>query len=68
MCFKLAKEGASIAVAGNVLSDCHKTVASLKEVSGDHKASFYPIEVDVSNSGEVTSLFSSLASKYAGNI
>ena len=68
VCQQLAREGASVAVAGNILSDCKGTVLALREESGSSDASFHPIEVDVSDSEQVSCLFSSVTSKFNGNL
>ena len=63
MCQLFAKEGASVAVVGNNLSTIEETVCNLRDIAkkeGHIAATFHPIEVDVSNSGHVDSLFSSL--------
>ena len=67
MCQQLAREGASVAVAGNNLSDCEETVSTIRAESGSFDASFHPVEVDVSDSHQVSRLFSSIASKFTGN-
>ena len=67
MCQQLAREGASVAVAGNILSDCQETVSSLTAMSGSSgAASFLPLEVDVSDSSQVAQLFSLITSKFSG--
>ena len=63
MCQLFAKEGASVAVVGNNLSTIEETVCNLRDIAmkeGHITATFHPFEVDVSNSGHVDSLFSSL--------
>ncbi|CAI8050669.1 Estradiol 17-beta-dehydrogenase 8 [Geodia barretti] len=66
VCQQLAREGASVAVAGNNLSDCEETVSTIRAESGSFDASFHPVEVDVSDSHQVSRLFSSIASKFTG--
>ena len=66
MCQQLAREGASVAVAGNILSDCQETVSALQTESGSSGASFHPVEVDISDSGQVSHLLSVLANKFTG--
>ena len=67
VCKLLAKEGASVAVAGNILSDCNETVAIIKEDSGHSTASCHPFEVDVCDSGQVSALFAALGRHFTGN-
>lgn len=62
-----AREGASVAVVGNIQSDNEETVRLLKEIAKDngHEGStFIPFEVDVSISAQVTALFDSLESSF----
>lgn len=66
VCQQLAREGASVAVAGNILSDCKETVASLRDLSTGSEATFHPLEVDVSDSKQVSRLFTSLSNSFTG--
>lgn len=56
ICQALAREGASVAVAGNEMSPVKETVTILKDTSGHSNAKFLPYEVDVSKSDQVSSL------------
>lgn len=62
-----AREGASVAVVGNIQSENKETVRLLKEIAekNGHKGSkFIPFEVDVSISTQVNSLFDSLEKSF----
>ena len=68
VCQVFAREGASVAVAGNILSDIKETARGLEDVARSHghtDAQFIPLEVDVSSSVQVQSLFGSLTSSFA---
>ena len=74
VCQQLAREGASVAVAGNILSDCQETVSHLQSLPGSTTTSssnsvptFHPMEVDVSCASQVTQLFQSMARNFTGN-
>lgn len=62
-----AREGASVAVVGNIPSENEETVRLLKDIAqktGHVGSKFIPIEVDVSVSAQVNALFSSLESSF----
>lgn len=70
VCQLLAREGASVAVAGNVLSHAQETTEQLQEIAQSHghkEASFGAFEVDVSSSEQVQSLFGSLSRSFSGS-
>lgn len=63
ICHVLAREGASVAVAGNELAYVEETVTSLKEVAaqnGFSNSQFHGYELDVTQMPQVTSLVESL--------
>ena len=62
-----AREGASVAVVGNIQSENEETVRLLKDIAtknGQEGSKFIPFEVDVSISAQVNSLFSSLETSF----
>ena len=66
-CEIFAREGASVAVVGNIPADNEETVRLLKEVAeknGHTGSKFIPFEVDVSVSSQVDALFGSLESSF----
>jgi NAD(P)-dependent dehydrogenase (short-subunit alcohol dehydrogenase family) len=66
-CEIFAREGASVAVVGNVQSDNEETVQLLKDTAkrnGHVGSKFIPFEVDVSVSSQVNAFFSSLGSSF----
>ena len=67
MCEVFAREGASVAVVGNISSENEETVGLLKDIaqrSGHVGSKFIPFDVDVSVSAQVKALFSSLESSF----
>ena len=63
-----AKEGASVAVAGNILSDVEETVESLQEIArsqGHSDTIFCPIEVDVTSSEQVKSVIDAIPKMFS---
>ena len=66
-CEIFAREGASVAVVGNIQTDNEETVRLLKEVAeknGHVGSKFIPFEVDVSDSSQVDALIGSLESSF----
>ena len=67
VCEVFAREGASVAVVGNVPSENEETVRLLKDIAqknGHVGSKFIPFEVDVSVSEQVNKLFDSLESSF----
>ena len=67
MCRLFAKEGASVAVAGNGIAAVEETVKTLQVTAreaGHTDSSFHAFEVDVTSSKQVSSLFASLVEKF----
>ena len=67
VCEVFAREGASVAVVGNIPAENEGTVKLLKDIAQNngHVASkFIPFEVDVSISSQVNNLFDSLESSF----
>lgn len=70
ICQALAKEGASVAVAGNELGPLQETTVALREVAtekGFSNSQFHPFEVDVSRSEQVDRLIESISSVFPAN-
>ena len=70
ICQALAKEGASVAVAGNKLEPAQETTHTLREIAkekGFSESQFRAFEVDVSQSGQVDQLIESVSSTFPGN-
>ena len=70
-CEVFAREGASVAVVGNIQSDNEETVRLLREVAeknGLVGSKFIPFEVDVSVSTQVVALFDSLESSFGEDL
>ena len=66
-CEIFAREGASVAVVGNIQSDNEETIRLLKDIAeknGHVGSKFIPFEVDVSVSSQVDTLISSLESSF----
>ena len=71
VCEVFAREGASVAVVGNIPSENEETVRLLKEIAkknGHVGSKFIPFEVDVSISSQVIALFSSLESSFGQDL
>ena len=67
VCEVFAREGASVAVVGNIPAENEETVRLLKDIAkknGYTRSKFIPFEVDVSDSSQVNALFSSLESSF----
>ena len=70
-CEVFAREGASVAVVGNIQSDNEETVRILTEVAqknGQVESKFVPFEVDVSVASQVNALFDSLGASFGGDL
>ncbi len=65
-CEVFAREGASVAVVGNIPAENEETVRLLKDIAknGHTGSKFIPFEVDVSVSSQVNALFGSLESSF----
>ena len=71
VCEVFAREGASVAVVGNIQSENEGTVQLLKDIaekSGHVGSKFIPFEVDVSISSQVNALFSTLESSFGQDL
>lgn len=69
ICRALAREGASVAVAGQVLpalEDTARELEAVAEENGHRDTSFRAFEVDVSSADQVQSLFASLGDRFEG--
>ena len=67
VCEVFAREGASVAVVGNIQSENEETVQLLKEIAkrNNHvESKFIPFEVDVSISTQVNTFFDSLEASF----
>ena len=70
-CEVFAREGASVAVVGNIQSDNEDTVRILKDVAeknGHAGSKFVSFEVDVSVSSQIDALFDSLEKSFGGDL
>ena len=70
-CEVFAREGASVAVVGNIQSDNEETVRLLKDIAeknGHVGSKFIPFEVDVSISTQVDALFGSLENSFGESL
>ena len=68
VCRLFAKEGASVAVAGNDMAAVEETVDSLQVAArdaGHTDSAFHAFEVDVTSAKQVSSLFASLGERFA---